>query len=62
MTREHAAFAGRKSVAEITDEYDLIVLSTGHDGYKTHDFSSYACPLVDTRNAVGFKPAKYYKA
>lgn len=62
MTREHSEYAGRKSVSGIADEYDLIVLSTGHDGYKTHDFSSYVCPLVDTRNAVGFKPAKYFKA
>lgn len=64
MTREHAEYAGRKSVAEIADEYDLIVLSTGHDGYKSHDFSGYKCPLVDTRNAIpaANRPSTYHKA
>ena len=64
MTREHSEYAGRKSVAKITDEYDLIVLSTGHDGYKSHNFSGYACPLVDTRNAIpaANRPVKYHKA
>ena len=63
-TREHAEYAGRRSVAAITPEYDLIVLSTGHDAYKVFDFSAYAMPLVDTRNAVPptRRPAKYYKA
>jgi len=62
MTREHADYAGRKSVAAITPDHDLIVLTTGHDEYKTFDFSGFQIPLVDTRNAVGFKPAKYFKA
>lgn len=64
MTREHAKYAGRKAEEEITGEYDLIVLSTGHDAYKDHDFSEYGIPLVDTRNAVPVKnrPAKYHKA
>jgi UDP-N-acetyl-D-glucosamine dehydrogenase len=61
MTREHAEYAGRRSVAEITDEYDLIVLSTGHDAYKTHDFTAYRCPVVDTRNCIALRPAKYIK-
>ena len=64
MTREHAEYAGRKSVSEISDEYDLIVLSTGHDEYSSHDFSGYRCPLVDTRNAipVSNRPLKHHKA
>ncbi len=64
MTREHAAYAGRKSEAKISQDYDLIVLSTGHDVYKTHDFSSYQIPLVDTRNAIAGekRPAKYHRA
>jgi UDP-N-acetyl-D-mannosaminuronate dehydrogenase len=42
----------------------LIVLATGHDAYKTFDFSAYTIPVVDTRNAVNpaTRPAKYYKA
>ena len=64
MTREHAKYAGRKSVSEVTGNYDLIVLSTGHDLYKEHDFSDYVIPLVDTRNAVPntHRPKKYHKA
>lgn len=63
-TREHAEYAGRRSVASLDGDYDLMVLSTGHDEYKTHDFSGHVCPLVDTRNAVSpsRRPAKYYKA
>jgi UDP-N-acetyl-D-glucosamine dehydrogenase len=64
MTREHAMYAGRKSVEKVTDGYDLIVLSTDHDAYKNYDFSSHVAPLVDTRNAVpiGFRPTSYFKA
>jgi UDP-N-acetyl-D-glucosamine dehydrogenase len=62
MTREHAEYAGRKSVAAITPDHDLIVLATGHDEYKSFDFTAYTIPLVDTRNAVEFKSAKYFKA
>lgn len=64
MTREHAKYAGRKAEAAITPHYDLIVLSTGHDEYKEHDFSGYEIPLVDTRNAIRqeLRPAKYRKA
>ncbi|MGB8166680.1 MAG: nucleotide sugar dehydrogenase [Chthoniobacteraceae bacterium] len=61
-TREHAAYAGRKSVPAITPDYDLIVLSTGHEVYRDFDFSQYPMPLVDTRNCVRVRPAKYFKA
>ena len=64
MTREHAKYAGRKSVESVTDSHDLILISTGHDEYKTHDFSAFGIPLVDTRNAISIKkrPASYYQA
>ncbi|MFZ9936125.1 MAG: nucleotide sugar dehydrogenase [Luteolibacter sp.] len=64
MTREHARYAGRRSVGNISDEYDLILLSTGHDMYQHHDFSTYRIPLVDTRNAVpeSNRPARYHKS
>ena len=61
-TREHAEYAGRKSVEKISDQYDLILISTGHDEYKSHDFSAYKAPIVDARNCVSGKPSKYYKA
>jgi UDP-N-acetyl-D-glucosamine dehydrogenase len=60
-TREHPHFTGKQSV-EIEDAYDLILVSTDHAEYKTFDFSSYACPLVDSRNCISKKPLKYYQA
>jgi UDP-N-acetyl-D-glucosamine dehydrogenase len=64
QTREHARYAGRKSVAQISPDHDLILLSTAHEMYRSHDFSGYRIPLVDTRNAVApdQRPAKYHKA
>lgn len=62
LTREHAVYAGRKSAAAITPDYDLIVLSTGHDAYKEFDFTAYPMPIVDTRNCLRRRPAKYFKA
>jgi UDP-N-acetyl-D-glucosamine dehydrogenase len=61
-TREHAEFAGRKSVSAITPDYDLIVLATGHTAYREFDFSRFPMPLVDTRNSVTRRPAKYFRA
>ncbi|RYD19361.1 MAG: nucleotide sugar dehydrogenase [Verrucomicrobiaceae bacterium] len=64
LTREHAEYAGRKSVAAVTADHDLLVLATGHDEYKSFDFTGFGIPLVDTRNAVATdkRPAKYFKA
>jgi UDP-N-acetyl-D-glucosamine dehydrogenase len=59
--RSHAPWAGRKSVA-VTDDFDCIVLCTDHDDYKSIDFSSFKCPIVDTRRAISRPPAKYYRA
>lgn len=61
LTREHPQFAGRKSV-EVTDEYDCILLATNHAAYKEIDFGEFSCPLVDTRNCVVNRPARYYRA
>jgi UDP-N-acetyl-D-glucosamine dehydrogenase len=60
-TREHAHFTGKHSV-EIEDRHDLILVSTDHAEYKTFDFSSYSCLLVDSRNCITNKPQKYYLA
>jgi UDP-N-acetyl-D-glucosamine dehydrogenase len=60
-TRDHPQFAGRQSV-EITDCYDLILLATHHNAYKSYDFGGFSCPVVDTRNYVKKRPAKYFKA
>jgi UDP-N-acetyl-D-mannosaminuronate dehydrogenase len=47
---------------EIEDRYDLILVATDHAEYKTFDFSSYACPLVDSRNCISKKAKNYYQA
>lgn len=60
-TREHAQFAGRKSVAISTD-YDCLLLATHHAAYADFDFSAFTCPLVDTRNCAKRPPAKYFRA
>lgn len=51
MTREHAEYAGRKSV-EISKDFDLFLLATNHKEYYQIDFRQYGVPLVDTRNCV----------
>jgi UDP-N-acetyl-D-mannosaminuronate dehydrogenase len=63
VTREHAQFAGRKSV-EVSDQFDCILLATNHAAYKEIDFSGFACPLVDTRNwpEAARRPGSYNKA
>lgn len=61
QTREHPQLAGRKSTP-IKDSYDLILLSTDHTEYKSFDFSSYRCPIVDSRNCITCSPSNYYKA
>ena len=60
-TREHAQLSGKQSVS-IEDKYDLILLSTDHAEYKNFDFSNFNCPIVDTRNCITYRPAKYFQA
>jgi UDP-N-acetyl-D-glucosamine dehydrogenase len=62
MTREHAKYAGRKSVANITDTYDCLLLATHHDAYKSFDFSEFKAPVVDTRNCITKRPTQYHPA
>jgi UDP-N-acetyl-D-glucosamine dehydrogenase len=50
-SREFARFAGRKSVP-LAKGYDLILISTGHDEYRSYDFLSLDTVIVDTRNIV----------
>ena len=60
-TREHPDLAGKSSV-EITDAFDLILLSTDHSEYRDFDFSNFSNPLVDSRNCILKQPQKYYQA
>jgi UDP-N-acetyl-D-glucosamine dehydrogenase len=50
-SREHAALAGRRSV-EISNDFDLLLLVTAHDAYRTFDFSGLTVPVVDSRGCV----------
>ena len=49
-TREHAAFAGRRSV-EVSAAFDVLLLSTAHRGYDAR-LLSHGVPMVDTRNVL----------
>ncbi|MBU61172.1 MAG: UDP-N-acetyl-D-glucosamine dehydrogenase [Opitutae bacterium] len=60
-TREHAHLSGKQSVL-IEDKYDLILLSTDHTEYRRFDFSNFNCPIVDTRDCIIQRPAKYFQA
>ena len=59
--REFPQYAGRCS-QPIAPDYDLILVATHHDEYKTEDFRRYEIPMVDTRNCIDLKPRKYYQA
>lgn len=62
-SREHSHLAGRKSVL-IDAACDLILISTAHTPFKTHNFSKVSAPLVDTRNCVApdCRPKLYFQA
>jgi len=63
MTREHKHLAGRKSVP-IDASCDLVLISTAHAPFKSHNFSTLNVPLVDTRNCVSAlnRPKLYFRA
>jgi len=62
-SREHSHLAGRKSVP-INSSCDLILISTAHAPFKSHNFSKLNLPLVDTRNCVAApnRPKLYFQA
>ncbi len=60
-SREYPHYAGRKS-SDISNEYDLLLITTPHDEYKTLDYSSFSVPILDTRNVVPHNGKKIYKA
>ena len=56
MTREHAQFAGQKSVELSTDNirgYDAVLISTDHDSVDYQMIADNAQLVIDTRNAFG---------
>jgi UDP-N-acetyl-D-glucosamine dehydrogenase len=60
-SREHAALAGRKSV-EISNDFDLLLLVTAHDSYRTFDFSKITIPVVDSRGCVDVSTCRVIKS
>ena len=60
-SREFAKYAGRKSVA-ITGDYDLILVATAHEEYKSIKVDELRIPVVDTRNVFGANGGLVYKA
>ena len=62
-SREHSPLAGRKSVP-IDASCDLVLVSTAHAPFKSHNFSKLNVPLVDTRNCVSpsNRPKAYFQA
>ena len=54
-TREHARFAGRKSVEwkrEIIASFDLVLIATNHSCVNYQELADWAHCIVDTRNAM----------
>jgi UDP-N-acetyl-D-glucosamine dehydrogenase len=50
-SREFSRYAGRKSVP-VGGGYDLLLVATPHEDYKTMDLVKFGIPIVDTRNVV----------
>ncbi|MEW5797658.1 MAG: nucleotide sugar dehydrogenase [Bacteroidota bacterium] len=50
-TREHAQYTGKKSTP-ISNNFDVLLISTNHKEYFSYDYSSLSIPVVDTRNVV----------
>jgi len=49
--RDFPQFESRLSV-EVSVGYDLILIATAHEEYRSLDFASFGVPVVDTRRAV----------
>jgi len=60
-SREHSRYAGKQSV-EISGSFDLILVATAHDLYRTLNLLSYAIPVVDTRHLVQGQGGLLYQA
>jgi UDP-N-acetyl-D-glucosamine dehydrogenase len=67
-TREHAHWAGTKSVEwnqKTIAGFDLVLISTNHASVNYHELAEWAPCIVDTRNAmsgVASKPGQVWKA
>jgi UDP-N-acetyl-D-glucosamine dehydrogenase len=67
-TREHAHWAGTKSVGwdrATVESYDLVLIATNHACVNYAELAGWARCIVDTRNAmggIGTKPGQVWKA
>jgi UDP-N-acetyl-D-glucosamine dehydrogenase len=67
-TREHAHWAGVKSVAwnrETISSYDLVLIATNHASVNYQEVADWADCIVDTRNAmanISTRPGQMWKA
>jgi UDP-N-acetyl-D-glucosamine dehydrogenase len=67
-TREHAHWTGTKSVSwsqETIASFDVVLISTAHDGVDYKELAQWAKCIVDTRNAmvgIGVPSQKLWKA
>jgi UDP-N-acetyl-D-glucosamine dehydrogenase len=59
--RSHHDMAGRRSVP-IDSSYDVVVICTAHEPYKTFDFATLAVPVVDCRRVVTVPNSPTYSA
>jgi UDP-N-acetyl-D-glucosamine dehydrogenase len=68
MTREHAEWAGTRSVAwieSVISSFDLTVIATAHAGVDYQQLADWSQCVVDTRNAmagIAAGPGKIWKA
>jgi UDP-N-acetyl-D-glucosamine dehydrogenase len=60
-SRRHHALTGRRSVP-LSENYDLMILVTPHAVFSELNLAHWKIPVIDTRNALRVKPAKYYRA
>jgi UDP-N-acetyl-D-glucosamine dehydrogenase len=60
-SREYAKYAGRTS-KPVGKGYDLFLISTGHEEYKTMDLTSFGVPIVDTRHVAPMGHKLVYQA
>ena len=60
-SREYARYAGRKSVP-VSGDFDLILVATAHEEYKSLDLLSFGIPVVDTRHLVREESSLLYGA
>jgi len=59
--RKYPQFEGRRSV-DVGHGFDLFLIATAHEEYKSLDLLSYGTPIVDTRNLIPIRHRLVYKA